>query len=116
MRKTRGRLLPPDDRALVNPAEAVVAALEHVIDPELGIGIVSLGLVYRVAVDDDNNVAVLMTLTVPGCPMHGTIVADAEAAVRSLPWVREVSVDLTFDPPWSVDRLSEGARKALGRI
>lgn len=98
----------------MTPGEEVVRALEHVIDPELGIGIVSLGLIYRVAVDEDNNVAVLMTLTVPGCPMHATIVSDAESAVRNLPWVRDVSVELTFDPPWSIDRLSEAARKALG--
>lgn len=99
----------------MNPAEEVVRALERVIDPELGIGIVSLGLVYRVAVDDDNDVAVLMTLTVPGCPMHATIVGDAERAIRNLPWVRNARVDLTFDPPWSIDRLSEDAKKALGR-
>lgn len=99
----------------MNRAEEVLQALDDVIDPELGIGIVALGLIYRVAVDDDENVAVVMTLTVPGCPMHATIVADARAAVQNLPWVRTVSVDLTFDPPWSVDRLSEDAKRALGR-
>lgn len=100
-----------DERAR---AEEVVAALECVIDPELGIGIVSLGLVYRVSVDADA-VDILMTLTVPGCPMHETITRDVEAKITRLPWVADVRVHLTFTPPWTVDRLSDDARRALGR-
>lgn len=95
-------------------AEEVTQVLDEVIDPELGIGIVSLGLVYRVAVDGDA-VSILMTLTVPGCPMHETIVRDVEARITALPWVRGVAVTLTFDPPWTPDRLSEQARALLGR-
>jgi metal-sulfur cluster biosynthetic enzyme len=95
-------------------AHEVVAALGSVIDPELGIDIVSLGLVYRVAVDVDK-VEVLYTLTVPGCPMHQTIGADLRARIEQLPWVRDLRVQLTFDPPWTVARLSESAKRALGR-
>jgi metal-sulfur cluster biosynthetic enzyme len=95
-------------------AQEVVDRLDGVIDPELGIGIVSLGLIYKVGVDGDD-VDVLMTLTVPGCPMHSTIKADVERCLRSIPWVRTSNVELTFEPPWTIERLSDAARKALGR-
>ena len=95
-------------------AHAAIAALRAVIDPELGIDIVSLGLLYRVTVDADD-VCILMTLTVPGCPMHDTIVGDVRNTLERLPWVKTASVELTFDPPWSVERLSDDARRALGR-
>lgn len=95
-------------------AHEIVRTLDTVIDPELGIGIVSLGLVYRVAVEDNGDVAVLMTLTVPGCPMHETITRDVDTTLRRVPWVNDVTVNLTFDPPWSLDRLSDDARQQLG--
>lgn len=92
----------------------VYSALSTVIDPELGIEITELGLVYQIGVEGDD-VGVLMTLTVPGCPMHSTIRADVERALRSIPWVRNVQVRLTFDPPWSPERISDAARRRLGR-
>lgn len=95
-------------------AQEVVDALGSVIDPELGIDIVSLGLLYRISVDVDT-VAVLMTLTVPGCPMHESITRDVKATLGRLPWVKAIEVELTFEPPWSLERLSDDARKALGR-
>ncbi|HEY8321617.1 MAG TPA: metal-sulfur cluster assembly factor [Candidatus Baltobacteraceae bacterium] len=95
-------------------AHAVLEALRQVIDPELGIDVLSLGLIYRVSVDGDA-VEVDMTVTVPGCPMHATIMADAEHAVRSLGWAREVTVSLTFEPPWGPERLSPEACERLGR-
>lgn len=95
-------------------AKAVLALLDSVIDPELGIGIVSLGLVYRITVDGDD-IDIVMTLTVPGCPMHETITRDVDRTLRTLPWARNVAVNLTFEPPWTVERLSDDARRALGR-
>lgn len=95
-------------------AHAVLDALRGVIDPELGIDVLSLGLIYRVSVDGDA-VEVDMTLTVPGCPMHATITADAERAVRSLGWPGDVRIALTFEPPWGPERLSPEARERLGR-
>ena len=95
-------------------ADEVLELLDRVIDPELGIGIVSLGLVYRIGVDGDD-VDILMTLTVPGCPMHETITSDVEATIRRLPWVHDIEVHVTFNPPWNVDRLSDDARRKLGR-
>lgn len=94
-------------------AQEVLARLDRVIDPELGIGIVSLGLIYRIRIDDDGGVHIVMTLTVPGCPMHGSITADVERNVRAIPWVRGVNVEVTFEPPWTPERLSPAARAAL---
>lgn len=95
-------------------AHEVLKVLDEVIDPELGIGIVSLGLIYRISVDN-RDVDIVMTLTVPGCPMHNTITADVRNTIGRLPWVQRVDVHLTFDPPWSVDRLSDRAKELLGR-
>lgn len=96
--------------------EEVFTQLGSVIDPELGIDVVNLGLIYGVGIEDESgHVDVAMTLTVPGCPMHATIAADVERAVMSLPWAKTVNVRLTFEPPWSPDRMSAQARAALGR-
>lgn len=96
-------------------ANEVLERLDEVIDPELGIGIVSLGLIYKIRIDDDDSVHITMTLTVPGCPMHETITADVDRSLRRIPWVTDVRVAVTFDPPWTPDRMSETAREKLGR-
>lgn len=94
--------------------DEVFAALACVIDPEIGINVVDLGLVYGVDVDADGGIDVRMTLTIQGCPMHDTIQADAVRALQSLPWATRRNVELTFDPPWSPDRISPRAREFLG--
>lgn len=94
--------------------DEVMNALRSVIDPELGIDIVNLGLIYASRIDGDD-VHVDMTLTVPGCPMHQTIARDVERALRTVAWVRNVDVRMTFEPPWAPERLSPLARMALGR-
>lgn len=100
----------------MTPREEVLETLRVVMDPELGIDIVALGLLYDVRVDATVGlVDILMTLTVKGCPMHATIARDVELAVRSLPWVRDVVLSLTFDPPWTPERLSDEARAQLAR-
>lgn len=95
----------------------VVQALRSVIDPELGINIVALGLVYAVGIEGDelDSVDVVMTLTTPGCPMHGTITADAKSVIAALPWVKNAHVTLTWQPPWTPDRMLDEAREILGR-
>lgn len=90
------------------------AALSDVIDPELGIDIVNLGLIYAVG-EEDGNVDIVMTLTTPGCPMHGTIRADVEQRLRRLPWIKDLRVHVTYEPPWTPERLSPRARVLLGR-
>jgi len=94
--------------------DRIIAALKRVYDPEMPVNIYDLGLIYGLDVDDDGKVAVRMTLTAPNCPVAGSLPASVEQAVRAVPGVREVKLELTFDPPWSKDRMSEAAKLALG--
>jgi FeS assembly SUF system protein len=94
--------------------DQVVAALETVCDPEMPVNIYELGLIYDVAVDAAGQAAIRMTLTAPNCPVAGTLPADVERAVRAVPGVTGVKIELTFDPPWSKDRMSQAAKLALG--
>lgn len=91
----------------------VLAALQTVYDPELGLDIVSLGLIYNIKIEQDT-VQVLMTLTTPGCPMHDAIGTGAEWTLKQLPGINHVKLELTWDPPWDPSRMSEAARFALG--
>ena len=83
-------------------------------DPEIPADIYELGLIYKIDVDDERNIAVEMTLTSPGCPVAGEMPTWVENAVASIPGVGQVSVKLTFDPPWDKDRMSDEAKLALG--
>jgi len=94
--------------------DQIYQALSNVRDPELPLNIVDLGLVYDVSVHDDA-VAVKMTLTTPGCPMHSTIKEEAEEALRKLPGIQAVQVEIVWDPPWNPDMMSEEARRTLRR-
>lgn len=91
----------------------IVAALKTVYDPEIPADIYELGLIYKIDVDDARNVAVEMTLTAPGCPVAGEMPVWVENAVASVAGVGQVSVKLTFDPPWDKDRMSDEAKLAL---
>jgi metal-sulfur cluster biosynthetic enzyme len=93
--------------------EEVVQALRQVEDPELGMDIVDLGLMYDVEVED-GNVKVIHTLTSMGCPVGPMIQQQIDDVVRALPGVSEVDVELTWDPPWSPDKMSEDAKFILG--
>jgi FeS assembly SUF system protein len=92
----------------------IVAALKTVYDPEIPADIYELGLIYKIDVDDDRNVAIEMTLTAPGCPVAGEMPTWVENAVAGVAGVGQVSVKLTFDPPWDKDRMSDEAKLALG--
>ena len=94
--------------------DQVVDALKTVYDPEMPVNIYELGLIYDVAVNATGEVAIRMTLTAPNCPVAGTLPAEVERAVRAVPGVTGVTLELTFDPPWSKDRMSEAAKLALG--
>jgi FeS assembly SUF system protein len=91
----------------------IIAALKTVYDPEIPADIYELGLIYKIDIDDDRNVAVEMTLTAPGCPVAGEMPQWVENAVASVPGVGQVSVKLTFEPPWEQSRMSDEARLAL---
>jgi FeS assembly SUF system protein len=92
----------------------VTAALKKVYDPEMPVNIYELGLIYDVDVDDAGRVGIRMTLTAPNCPVAGTLPGEVERAVRAVPGVSDVKLELTFDPPWTKDRMSEAARLTLG--
>ncbi|MYC28671.1 MAG: DUF59 domain-containing protein [Chloroflexi bacterium] len=94
--------------------EEVYQALKTVYDPEIPVNVVDLGLIYDVQVTDENNVFVQMTLTFPGCGMGPHIAQQAEWAIQDLDGVEEVEIELTFDPPWSPEMISEEARMMLG--
>ena len=94
--------------------DQIIAALQKVYDPEMPVNIYELGLIYDLAVDDAGNAAIRMTLTAPNCPVAGSLPAEVERAARAVPGVTDVKLELTFDPPWSKDRMSEAAMLALG--
>ncbi len=93
--------------------EELIAAFKSVFDPEIPVDIYELGLIYRVDVDDDRDVDIDMTLTAPGCPVAGEMPIWVENAARSVPGVRDVKVNLTFEPPWDPSRMSDVARLEL---
>ncbi len=102
--------------AKINEAE-VMDALRECYDPEIPVNIVDLGLVYGIETDDEmGNVHVTMTLTALGCPMAGEVVEEIEMRVGQVENVKSCKVDLTFDPPWSPDRMTEDAKWELGMI
>lgn len=93
--------------------DKVMEVLRTVIDPELGINIVDLGLVYEIELDAKNNVHIVMTLTTPGCPLHDSIQTGVHNAVSAIDEIGEVNVNLVWFPPWSPDKMSEEAKKQL---
>ena len=93
--------------------EEIVAACKTVYDPEIPCDIYELGLIYKIDVPDSRFIAVQMTLTAPGCPVAGDIVASVEEAVGSVGGMMGAEVDLVFDPPWDQGRMSDEARISL---
>jgi FeS assembly SUF system protein len=104
--------IPPEE--LDRLTEEIIAALKTVYDPEIPADIYELGLIYRVEIDDDRVVKILMTLTAPGCPVAGEMPGWVENAVGAVEGVSGVEVSMTFDPPWTAERMSEEAQVALG--
>ncbi|MFZ3579298.1 metal-sulfur cluster assembly factor [Virgibacillus sp. DJP39] len=92
----------------------MIGALENVIDPELGIDIVNLGLIYGVDMDDNGVCTVEMTLTSMGCPLAAHIEQDIRHALADIPEVKEIKVDIVWNPPWGKDKMSRYAKIALG--
>lgn len=94
--------------------EEVRDALTNIVDPEIGINIVDLGLVYGTDVEDDGEVRVTMTLTAPGCPLSGYIGTAVDTTVSELEGVTKVDVDIVWTPPWNPSMMSEDAKLELG--
>ena len=93
--------------------DQLVAAIKTVYDPEIPVDIYELGLIYKIDVTDDMDIVVDMTLTAPGCPVAGEMPGWVENAVRTVPGVREVTVNLTFEPPWDPSHMSDEAKLEL---
>lgn len=98
--------------------ERVIASLENVFDPEIPINVVDLGLIYlceaEALADGSHRVRIEMSMTAPGCGMGDVLLEDARTAAESVPGVSEVDIELVWDPPWGMDRMSEAARLQLG--
>jgi len=94
--------------------EDIISALKAVQDPELMLNIYELGLIYEINQEPNGDVAILMTLTSPMCPIAGEMPSIAAHAVSSVPGVGRVTVTLTFDPPWTLDRLSDDVKLMMG--
>jgi FeS assembly SUF system protein len=95
--------------------EEILNALKNVYDPEIPVNIVDLGLIYGINIDEELGIVkIKMTLTAPGCPIGNYITSDTENVVRSLEGVKDVQIELTYDPPWSPDMMTEEAKKDLG--
>lgn len=97
-------------------SKTVREQLKNVIDPELDINIVDLGLIYEVEVDEENNVEILMTLTTPGCPLHSVFDEMVKKEVSNIDKVGDIEVELTFEPRWSPEKMSDEARDEIGNI
>ena len=102
--------LPAEEVARLS--DDIIAALKTVYDPEIPADIFELGLIYKIDIEDDRSVKIMMTLTAPGCPVAGEMPGWVENAVSSIEGVSGVDVSMTFDPPWTPDRMSEEAQSA----
>jgi FeS assembly SUF system protein len=112
---------PPETTGMVNDPgtnaelrSRIVEALSTVFDPEIPVNIYELGLIYEVIVDVSSAVGIRMTLTAPACPAAQFLPEQVVKAVAPVPGVREVSVDVVWDPPWTRDRMSDAAKLQLG--
>jgi len=95
-------------------SDDIISALKTVYDPEIPADIFELGLIYKIDIDDDRMVKIVMTLTAPGCPVAGEMPSWVQNAVSAVEGVSGVEVEMTFDPPWTPDRMSEEAQVAIG--
>lgn len=96
--------------------EEIVRKLKTIYDPEIPVDIYELGLIYDVMVNEDYEVKILMTLTSPNCPVAETLPREVEEKVKSIDNVKAAEVEITFDPPWSKDLMSEEAKLELGML
>lgn len=92
----------------------IIEVLKDIFDPEIPVNIYDLGLIYEVNVDDDNNVKLVMTLTSPNCPVAESLPAEVNERVKAIEGVNKVELELTFEPTWDKDMMSEEAKLDLG--
>jgi FeS assembly SUF system protein len=99
-----------------NLAEKIVGVLKTIFDPEIPVDIYELGLIYDVFVNENNDIKILMTLTTPNCPVAETLPMEVEEKVKSIDEVNDATVEITFDPPWTQELMSEEAKLELGML
>lgn len=97
-------------------AEKIVGVLKTIFDPEIPVDIYELGLIYDVFVNENNDIKILMTLTTPNCPVAETLPMEVEEKVKSIDEVKDATVEITFDPPWTQELMSEEAKLELGML
>lgn len=96
--------------------ENIVKVLKTIFDPEIPVDIYELGLIYDVFVNEDREVKILMTLTSPNCPVAETLPMEVQEKIKSIDMVKDVEIELTFDPPWDREMMSEEAKLELGML
>lgn len=94
----------------------IINTLKQIYDPEIPVNVYDLGLIYKIDIDDDNNVELTMTLTAPNCPIADQIIMEVQQKVDETAGVNKANVNLVFDPPWSMDMMSEEAKLELGYL
>ena len=107
-------LIKMDKKKKIQLKEKIVRSIKTVFDPEIPVDVYELGLIYEIKILDDNNVHVLMTLTSPSCPAAESIPNDVKNRVEMIKEINEVEVEITFDPPYTTDLMSEEAKLELG--
>jgi len=108
--------ITPDAAQMAALAPQVVDALRTVFDPEIPVNIYDLGLIYDVLVDADRQVGIRMTLTAPACPAAQTLPGEVREAAKRVEGVSSARVEIVFDPPWAMDRMTEAAKLQLGLL
>lgn len=96
--------------------EKIITELKQVYDPEIPVNIYDIGLIYDINIDDEFNVKIVMTLTSPNCPVAEALPEEVRESIKNIDGVKDVEVELTFEPPWSQDMLSDAAKLDLGLI
>ena len=96
--------------------ERIIAELKQVFDPEIPVNVYDIGLIYEILIDDEFNVKIVMTLTSPNCPVAEILPEEVKESIKLLDGVKSVEVELTFEPPWSQEMLSDEAKLELGLI
>ena len=106
--------MTPDEKLKLE--EKVVEMLRTVFDPEIPVDIYSLGLIYKIDIDDEGNLNIDMTMTAPNCPMADFIVEDARIKLASIDGIKSVNINVVFEPEWTQDMMSEEAKLELGLL
>ncbi|MBN2663744.1 MAG: DUF59 domain-containing protein [Bacteroidales bacterium] len=94
----------------------IIAALKEVYDPEIPVNVYDLGLIYKIDIDNENNVELTMTLTAPNCPIADQIIEEVKQSIENIPETEKVVINLVFDPPWGMDMMSDEAKLQLGYL